>query len=61
MVLKEKTITINKEIFFLEYLHTGTIKVTNSDINYKKFFENISIKEIKNSIKEYMKNNPYNL
>ena len=60
MVLKEKTITINEEIFFIEYLHNGLIKVINSDINYKQFFEIISIKEIRKSIKDYMKNNPYN-
>ena len=60
MVLKEKTIRINEEIFFLEYLHNGLIKVTNSDINFKQFFEIISIKEIRKAIKDYMINNPYN-
>ena len=60
MVLKEKTIIVNEEIFFLEYLHNGLIKVTNSDINFKQFFEIISIKEIRKNIKDYMKNNPYN-
>ena len=60
MVLKEKTIIINEEIFFLEYLHNGLIKVTNSNIDYKQFFEFISIKQIKKNIIDYMKNNPYN-
>ena len=60
MVLKEKTLMINEEVFFLEYLHNGLIKVTNSDINYKQFFEFISIKQIKRNIIDYMRNNPYN-